>query len=97
MNNLKFSDHANGRMRQRGLRESDIGFILHHGSQIDNAVFFLSNKDTEREIRRRKREIQTLERLRNKKVVMADATVVTCYHSRRGDQKRILRREREYV
>ena len=95
--NLKFSNHANGRMRQRGLRESDISFIFQHGSQIDDAVFFLSNKDTDREIRRRKREIQTLGRLRNKKVVTAGANIVNCYHSNNSDQKRILRKEREYA
>ena len=95
--NLKFSCHANERMRQRGLREDDIRFILRYGTQIDNAVILLSNKDTDREIRYRKREIQTFERLRNNKVVMANDTVVTCYHSIISDQKKTLRREREYA
>lgn len=55
--NLKFSRHADERMQQRGLRENDIKFILRFGTQIDNDVTLLSNKDTDREIRHRKREI----------------------------------------
>lgn len=78
-------------MRQRGIRTSDVELILQYGSEIGEDVFFLSQKDAEREISRRKREIDTLERLRNKKLVLAGDTVVTCYHSRRSDQKRMLR------
>jgi len=95
MNTIILSYHAQARMRQRGIRNSDIELILQCGSAIGEDIYFLSRKDTEREIRRRKREIQALERLRNRKVVLCDGTVVTCYRSRRSDQKALLRRRRE--
>ncbi|MCY4311620.1 MAG: hypothetical protein OXC54_09985 [Rhodospirillaceae bacterium] len=51
----------------------------------------------QREIRRHKREIQALERLSGSKLVVAGGTVVTCYRSNRRDQKRTLRRDREFA
>ncbi len=49
------------------------------------------------EIRRLKREIQALERLRGWKLVVGnDNTVKTCYRPNRGNQKRTLRRGREF-
>lgn len=95
MNPAIISRHAEERMRQRGLRRHDIELIIGCGSEIGEDVFFLSRKDADQAIRQRKKEIQAIERLRDKKVVLADDTVVTCYHSRASDQKRILRKGRE--
>ena len=82
-------------MRQRGLRSPDVDLIFRCASEIGEDIFFLSRKDAEREIRCRKNEIQALERLRGQKLVVAGDTVVTCYRSRRQDQKRMLRNGRE--
>ncbi len=97
MSALALSSHAEARMRQRGLRLSDLELVVHCASEIGEDIYFLSRKDAEREIRRRKREIQALERLQGHKVVVADETVVTCYRSHRRDQKRMLRNGREYA
>ena len=78
-------------MQQRGIRESDIDLILRCATQVDSNVFLLRSKDTDREIQRRKHEIQILERLRNQKVVVAGSVIVTSYKSRRADLKRTLR------
>ena len=124
MNTLVLSRHAETRMRQRGMRLSDLDLILRCGSVIGgdiHDVYFLKNKDVQREIDRRngeirrqkrsrspcartgrerktrrlKREIHMLERLRSRKLVVADRTVVTCYRSHQKDQKRMFRRGRE--
>ena len=121
MSMLILSRHAETRMRQRGMRPSDLDLILRCGSVIGgdiHDVYFLKNKDAQREIdrlsgeirrqeqsrspcartdreretRRRKHEIHRLERLRSRKLVVADRTVVTCYRSHRKDQKRMFRR-----
>jgi len=97
MNTLTLSNHAKVRMRQRGLRRTDLDLVLRCASEIGEDVYFLSRKDAEREISRRKREIQALERLRDHKVVVADETVVTCYRSHCNDQKRMLRKMKEYA
>lgn len=95
MNALALSNHAEARMRQRGVRISDLELILGCASEIGEDIYFLSRKDADREIRRRKHEIQALQRLQGQKIVVADDTVVTCYRSRRRDQKRMLRKGRE--
>ena len=124
MSALVPSRHAETRMRQRGMRLSDPGYILRCGSEIGgdiHGIYFLRRKDAqreidllqgevrrmkrlqgsfsganhEREVRRLKREIHTLERLMGWKLVVADGFVVTCYHSSRRDRKRMFRRGRE--
>ena len=55
----------------------------------------MCNRDAAREIETRKREIQTLSRLVNRKVVIRDGRVITAYPSNSADQKRTLRRGRQ--
>ena len=55
----------------------------------------MRNRDAVREIETRKREIQTLSRLANRKVVIRDGHVITAYPSCPADQKRTLRRGRQ--
>ena len=87
-----------------------IYFLKHKDAQreIDNLqgqirrlrqvqVSFADNINREREIRRLKCEIHTLERLRGRKLVVADGAIVTCYRSNRRDRKHILRRGREFA
>ncbi len=95
MNSVTLSKHAEMRIRQRGLRPADVELILQCAEEIDDDVYFLRDKDAELEIRRRKQEIQMLERLRGQKVVMASDTVVTCYRLKPSSQKRALRRCRK--
>jgi len=97
MSALALSNHVGARMRQRGLRLTDLELVLRCASEIGEDIYFLSRKDAEREIRRRKHEIQALERLQGQKLVVEDETVVTCYRSHRRDQKRMLRKGREYA
>ncbi|WP_025898762.1 hypothetical protein [Sneathiella glossodoripedis] len=95
MSGLIISNHASTRMQQRGLRRSDLDLIFSCASEMCDGSYFLSRKDVRREINRRKREIQKLERLKGKRIVIANETVVTCYHSQQEDQKQMLRKERD--
>ena len=95
MTDLIYSQHARTRMQQRGIRKADIPIILEYGTQIDDETYFMRNRDAVREIETRKREIQTLSRLVNRKVVIRDGRVITAYPSNPSDQKRTLRRGRE--
>lgn len=92
MDGIAYSNHVGRRMRQSGLRERDIDLVLTCGTQIDAASVLLSNKDTAREIERRKREIQALGRLRGLKVVIREGVVVTCYHANAKQLKKAFRR-----
>ena len=95
MTDLIYSQHARTRMQQRGIRKADIPIILAYGTQIDDETYFMRNRDAIREIETRKREIQALSRLVNRKVVIRDGRVITAYPSNPTDQKRTLRRGRK--
>ena len=94
MTDLSYTRHAETRMQQRGIRKSDIALILACAAQIDDETWIFLNRDVSRQIESRKREIRTLERLANRKIVVREDSVITAYSSRRLDQKRTLRRGR---
>jgi hypothetical protein len=85
------TQHAQARIRQRGLRESDLALIVAAGTPVDGDSLLLLAQDVEREIRRRKQEIGTLERLRGCRIVLAGEAVVTVYRPSRKTEKRLLR------
>lgn len=81
MPDVRFTRHAEVRMRQRGFRNADIGLVLSVATRVADDAFFLSDKDAAREIERRRREIQQLERLRGTKVIVEGESLVTIYHN----------------
>ena len=95
MSSLAYSNHARARMQQRGLRERDVELIVDCGTRVSEDAYILRRQDVDREIELPRREIQTLSRLRGRKVVVAADTVVTGYHPRPAVRKRDLRRGRE--
>lgn len=94
--NLTLTQHAQSRVRQRGMRESDIPVIVAAGTPVDDDSLFLLGQDVDREIRRRKQEINALERLRGCRVVIAGDKVVTVYRPSHRTEKRLLRGEHHY-
>ena len=95
MSNLVYSNHARTRMQQRGFRERDVEFIVDFGTRVSEDAYILLGQDVDREIEHLRGKIQTLSRLRGRKVVVAADTVVTGYHPRPAARKRDLRRGRE--
>lgn len=94
MHDLRFTHHAETRMRQRGFRNADISFVLSVATRVADDAFFLSNKDAAREIERLRREIQQLERLRGTKLIIEGENVITLYHSDRKQSHWACRRTR---
>ena len=95
MTDIIYTRHAKTRMQQRGIRKADISIILACGTQIDDETWLMCNRDATREIETRKREINVLQRLKNRKVVIRNGRVITAYPSNSADQKRTLRRGRQ--
>lgn len=90
--NLEFTQHALTRIRQRGLRECDIDVIMEAGTRITPDSVYLRERDVDREVRKRKKEIAALERLRGCRVVTTeDMKVITVYRPCRKTEKRLLR------
>ena len=80
MSMLVLSRHAETRMRQLGMRPSDLDLILRFGSVIGgdiHDVYFLKGKDVQREIDRRKGEIRRQKRSR-RPCVRSDRERETC-------------------
>ena len=95
--NLTLTQHAESRIRQRGLRESDIPMIVDAGTPVDDDSLLLLAQDVDREIRRRKQEISALERLRGCRVVIAADKVGTVYRPSRRTEKRLLRGQHRHA
>lgn len=81
MTELSFTHHAQARMRQRGFREEDADLVFRIGTRVADDAFLLTDKDAARAIRKRKQEIQQLERLRGSKVIVEGETLITLYHA----------------
>jgi hypothetical protein len=82
MHDIVLSRHAEARMRQRGFRDTDIQFVLDAATPIADDAVLLTEKDVAREITKRKREIQDLERLKGSTLVVEDGVLVTVYHAK---------------
>lgn len=95
INGHEITQHADARIRQRGLRDADLALLLSAATAVAPDAYLLTAADAEREIRRRKREIEQIERLRGCKVVVDGGTIISVYRSRPSDQRRTFRRGRE--
>ena len=79
------SKHAQARARQRGYRDSDIDFVIKHGTNVDDGSF-LTDGDVHKAIEKRKQEIQQFSRLKGTVVIVSGDTIVTTY---RPDKRRV--------
>jgi hypothetical protein len=86
------SKHAQTRARQRGYRDSDIDFVMKHGTNVEDGSF-LTDGDVHRAIEKRKQEIQQFSRLKGTVVILRENVVLTVYRpDKRRAQKLIGRR-----
>lgn len=95
MNTLTVTRHAEARMRQRGLRDRDLALVLDAATPLADDAWLVTDADADREIARRKREIEQFQRLRGCKVVVSGDAIVTVCHMRPAAGRRALRRGRE--
>ena len=89
MSALSISRHAQTRMAQRGLRQADIDLILRLGSEVEGGIL-MRRKDFECYAAALRDQLRRAERLVGKRLVMAEDTLVTAYHSSEADAKRLL-------
>ena len=91
IDSLYLTNHVAQRIRQRGLRERDLGLVLECGTTTDEAVF-LSKKDVAREVTACRHRIAQLERLRGTVVFVRESAAVTVFRPDRRQIRRILKR-----
>jgi len=90
MGNLYLTDHILHRIRQRGLKESDLAFVVKHGSTVADGVY-LRDQDAQTIIEHAKARIALATRLRRTYVVLDGSDLVTSYRPARKTERKILR------
>ena len=90
MSELHITRHAETRMAQRGIRQSDLYLILQLGSEVEGGLI-VREKDFRQFERKLRWEIERASRLVGKRVVVGGDHVETAYHASRSDTKRLLR------
>ena len=83
------TNHDDHRIRQRGWRESDVKFVIDHGTICSRGVI-LSKKDKQELIRKAKRTIDLATRLEGTFLAYDGEVVKTVFRANKSQQKRIL-------
>jgi len=86
---MNICSHAQKRLRQRGLSNTDVNLILLHGTETRDG-YFLLNKDVKRAEEELRNQINRLHSLAGKYIVTDGKTLITSYHPTKRKQKRVL-------
>jgi hypothetical protein len=85
--NKTLSFHAQGRLRQRGIKNGDLEVVRSFGEPVADG-YLMSDKAIEHRKHELQRQLQQLERLRGLALIEASDCVVTIY---RADNNRVKR------
>ena len=91
MTSLIPTKHAQKRMQQRSMSAEDIELIVQNGEDIRGDGVLFTNHAADKLIRSLKKKITTIERLRNRKVVLNGSAVITCYPCDQSEMRRMRR------
>jgi len=86
---LNLSRHAETRLAQRGIGIDDIELISLIGTEVPDG-WLVRDKDCDAFERECQHLLRRARRLRGKRVVVAEGTVITAYHACRGTAKQLL-------
>lgn len=75
---LRVSKHARKRMQQRSVSDEDLGLLLQYGTEKGDGLV-LRKRDAAQAIAEHKRQIDRLEKLTGKVVILVGGTVVTTF------------------
>lgn len=89
--NLKFSAHANARMRQRGYTNHDIALVREYGTPVNDG-YVMTRNDIRFAMAESRNGHQRLERLAGTALIEKGRTLVTVYRASRLRQRRLLAR-----
>ena len=92
MIHMDLSSHGEVRNQQRGLRDADLDLIMSHATEVPAGLLVLR-----RDVRRASRvlpkdQLQRLERLVGRLLVIDGGIIVTNYPAKRHHQRLLLRR-----
>jgi hypothetical protein len=90
MNILMLTNHAAMRMAQRSIKLKDAELIALIGTQVEDG-YLVRAKDYQEIETAVKRGLERLKRVVGKRLVVADARIVTAYHPSKRRQRLLLR------
>ena len=92
---MEVSKHAEQRLAQRGIHLKDLELCLAIGDLLGDEELFVSNNAANEAIKNCKKIIKRIERVRNKKFVLAEGCWVTAYAPGKNNMKKMLRKGRD--
>lgn len=90
MAELNFTEHALQRMAQRGFLCSEIDMILAIGTEVPDG-YLVTRKDCEQAEKALRQLLAKIIRLKNKRIVVADGSLITAYHASPGKRRKLIR------
>jgi hypothetical protein len=88
---MMMTKHAKRRMAQRGIKLKDAELIEIIGTPVDDG-YLVRTKDCQSAEREIKQLLDRIRRLEGKRLVTVDGKLVTAFHIRRREERRLLRR-----
>ena len=92
MTSFHITEHAQVRVRQRGLKEDDLLFVCEHGTETSSG-FLLTQQDVASLEAEARYLLRKAERLRGVFVPTAGRFAKTAYHATRKQQHRLCREQ----
>lgn len=89
---IHLTKHAQIRIRQRGVRQHDLAFVLQHGTESAGGIFF-SDDDAELVEAESRSNIRRAQRLRNLFVATEGSVIKTALRATKSQQRRLLQKQ----
>jgi hypothetical protein len=90
MTRLPLTQHASLRIAQRGISIGDLELITLIGSEVDDG-YLVRTKDCQAIEQNLAKLLSRVQRLKGKRVVVANGRVITAFHATRPEQRHLLR------
>ena len=90
MNSLTPTRHALSRMSQRGMRPSDLDYIIALATEVEGG-FVILERDYQNFERQVKRTLKRVRRLVNKRIVSEGDSIITAYHMTENKKRRLFK------
>ena len=86
---MKLSRHGEIRFSQRGVRPADLDLIIEYASEVDDGLLIM-RRDVQRIEADMKKQLDRIQKLEGKYIVIRDDTIVTAFHLRNRQSKTLL-------
>ena len=87
---MYLTSHAKKRLRQRGMRESDVSLIYRYGTQLGDGIL-LTRRDIQAATTELRKTITQLEHLKGRVVIVQTDAGITVYKASLKTQRKMLR------